>query len=469
MHYWAFISHGYWYRVSSSRTKTVHCVLRKSGGICPLHSPSIILILLLPQSSDAGFRSTKPDCNKILDNRDNNPPSNAPSVYDGSSDDDPDTIQTTQRKVKVLWEDSTHQIQVSDLLDMDFYVSPNQALFTLHCAIFSKNTRDSHINMFIYPEDVKSITCEDTYPNVVSSPNISLRFIMSKLATLEIPTEFKPKTRSLNMVQTLRTLASIKDFTVYIDTFNLAPGRRDLFCSLPSVFSRYHLKTSSTQAAAEQLSPPPYQEESPSPAQTSAESNRKRRLGTDSPPQPVAKRILHTLDEIIHRVDRLEDMAPCRFNSEEFEGIMHHVNETLDHQLAGVQVDILEIRENTENMQDEVAGVEEEVADVREEIKEVAGIRKRTVRATEIREEVAKVRQEVVEMRQEVAEMRQGMEQARQEMRQEMEQTRQELRQQMEQTLQEMLNVMMSGARSGGNEKAKVLLNAESQASDNTQ
>lgn len=361
---------------------------------------------------------------------------------------------------------------------MDFYVSRNQTLFTLHYTVFCTNTRDSRICLFIFPQDVKSITSENTYPNVLPSPNISLRFTMSKPPTLKIPAETKPKPQYLHIVQTLMTLASLRDFTVYIDSFNLGPDRRALFSSLPSVFSG--LKYTSTPATVEQFSPPPYHHEPSSPAQTSAESthpDRKRRLSSDSPSPSANKRILHTLDNLLHRVDRLEDMtAPCRYNSEEQEDIINHVNETVDDQLANVHVQILEMEENTEEMQNrltfvgeeireevaevrhEVAGVEDEVAEMRKEVEEVAGIRNRRVRATEIQEEVAKVRQEVVEMRQE--------------MREELEQTREEMRE-MRKEMKELFKLLMSGAcgggGGGGNEKARVSFNAGSQASDDTQ
>ena len=211
--------------------------------------------------------TTKSEGNQqIIDNGDDE------TLSDDSRDGAPSTIKITQRRVKVVWQDSTHNINVSEPLDMDVNIdtSRNCALFTLHCIIFCTDIRDSHFYMFIYPEDVKSITFEDTYPNVVSTPNMSIRFVMSNPPFLEIPPECIPKPQSLHMLQTLRTLASLRDFTIYMDTFNFSPGRRALFSSLESVFLNHNLRRPSTQATVEQVALPVY-EELGSPAQLSVE------------------------------------------------------------------------------------------------------------------------------------------------------------------------------------------------------
>jgi len=255
------------------------------------------------------------------------------------------------------------------------------------------------------------------------------------------------------------------------------------------------MKSTLAPATVEQeLSPPPYLQEPSSPARTPTEStnpDRKRRLSSDSPSPSANKRIFLTLDKLLSRVDRLEGIAaPCRYNSEEQDDIINHVNETVDEQLADVHVQILEMGENTEEMQqrlthvgdeirdevaevrDEVAGVEEEVAEMREKVDEVSGLRKRRARGAEIRDEVAKLRQEVIELRLEMRqEMEQTREEMRQEMRQEMEQLREEMRQERGQRQEEMRVVMellkglASGPCGGGGRR----FNAASQPSESPQ
>ncbi|KAK3994814.1 hypothetical protein QBC44DRAFT_379232 [Cladorrhinum sp. PSN332] len=406
--------------------------------------------------------STKLNGNESLDNHGINTRSNAPPVYN-LSDADADTTNITSR-VKVLWKDSTHQARVLDGLNFDVNISQDEtSLFTIRYHAHCK-PRDVCIRVLVCPEDIQSITSEEKQVDIL------LHFIMSKPPTLDIPPNIKPKLHSLSTVQSLMTFASLQEFTVCITSIDYPLDQRAQLSSLLSLLSRYSPNIPSAPATVEQLPPPPYHRESSTLAEgehsTPVEPNRKRRLSSDSPSQLANKRISLDIKEL---TDHVNQIPPCRYDSEEREDILNGVDCFINRQLGGIEVEALEIQDRVGELEGQVAVVQEEVAEVRDGMGEIeeqtAKMQKIIKKTADMGKEVAKVLDKVVKVEQQVAEVRQEMKQMQKEM-----QKQEQSRQKMWEDLKELLTGLMSGAwGGGGNEKARVSFNAGSQASDNTQ
>jgi len=401
---------------------------------------------------------TEPDRNDLSDDND-------------STDDEQNyKINLVGRKVMVAWEDSNQQMQYAhDLqMDLDVNVSENQAFFALRYLIFCKGSNpDGHIYLLIFPEDVESI--KHTYPSLpsVAQPSmfIALRFSMTKPPSLEIPTvPFKPKPRSINRIATITALASVQDFTIYFDILNLTPAVRSHLLLLPSIFSSHHLKTvegedstnhlhhrtggqvirapspstsdhTSTKETVEEPSPPPYEGRLDGPAQPFTPTGRKRQRTSELLSPSTDKRILLALDQVVQRLDRLEEIVPesialasCRYDTEEAEHIISHVDDRIDDQLTGVHIQLEEkVMEGTEQL------VAEKTEETQEQLRN--GIREELL--GEMREEVRhELKKLMTEIKTEV--------------------------------FRDMARMMMSAAY-GGNEKARMSFDAESQATESTQ
>ncbi|KAK0737199.1 hypothetical protein B0T21DRAFT_159638 [Apiosordaria backusii] len=402
-----------------------------------------------------------------LDNRDDH---DLPAIYDSSDDERHCKIDLTGRMGVVEWEDSNRQLQHTPDLRMDLHVdaSEDQAIFALHGCVFLKSGKPNKLNLylFVHPENIQSVEYNDnTGPSipamqrVPSNSFISLRFSMTQPASFVVPKNrpLVPKARSEGLVDTMKALASVQDFTIYLNMLQLVPETRYQLSLLPSVFLFNDLKTDERWAAIQRLyhgaggqvinlgdvaaapspgpsnntsiketveesSPPPYVEKGPlqSPAQlytpsgvysqsppfqsplTQAPSDRKRRRTSEHlSPSTTDKHILLAFGQVVKRnaeleirLERLEKMVqesaartPCRYNSEEMEHIIGHVDDRIDDQLTGVHIELEDkVMEGTEHL---VAKKSEETQEqlwngIREELME------------EIREELMeKMRQEV--------------------------------------------------------------------------
>ncbi|KAK4167974.1 hypothetical protein QBC43DRAFT_310555 [Cladorrhinum sp. PSN259] len=423
------------------------------------------------------------------------------AVYDSSDDERHCKVDLTDRTCVVVWEDSDRQMQRTLDFRVDLHVdaSEGQAIFALHGCVFLKGRKPNKLNLylFIHPENVQSVEYESsTGPSIpamqqVSSNNyISLRFNMTQTPSFIVPKDrpLVPKARSEGLLDTMKALASAQRLTLYLDILQLVQETRDQLSLLPSVFLFNDLKTDERRADIRRLyhgtggqvvnlgdiatapspspsnntsiretveeSPPPYVEKGrlQSPVQLFTPSDRKRRRSSELlSPSTTDKRILLAFSRVCKRnaeleirLERLEKMvqesaarSPCRYNTEEMEHIIGHVDDRIDDQLTGVHIELEEkVMEGTEQL----------VAEKTEETQEKLW--------NDIREDL--------------------MEEMRDEVKRELkEEIKQELMAEIKMELfRDMAQAMMSAAGDGGqrasNEKSKMSLGAGSQASPST-
>ncbi|KAK3996379.1 hypothetical protein QBC44DRAFT_231879 [Cladorrhinum sp. PSN332] len=365
-------------------------------------------------------------------------------MYDSSDDERHCKINLASRTGVVVWQESNREMQQTPDLRMDLHVdaSEAQAMFALHGCVFLKGSKPNKLSLylFIHPENVESVEYDgNTGPSIpamqrVPSNNyIRLRFSMTQPPSFVVPKHrpLVPKARSEGLLDTMKALASVKDFTMYLDMLRLVPAIRYQLSLLPSVFLFNDLKTDERHAAIQGLyhgaggqvinlgdvatapspspsnnasiketvegpSPPPYIEKGPlqSPVQLFTPSDRKRRRTSELLSPTTDKRILLAFSQAVKRnaeleirLERLEKMVqesgartPCRYNTEEMEHIIGHVDDRIDDQLVGVHIELEDkvmegteqlVAEKTEETQEQLwNGIREELMEeVRQEVK----------------------------------------------------------------------------------------------------
>ncbi|KAK4176045.1 hypothetical protein QBC36DRAFT_330164 [Triangularia setosa] len=400
-----------------------------------------------------------------LDNRDDY---DLPTMYDSGDDERHCKIDLTDRTGVVVWEDSNREMQHTPDLRMDLHVdaSEDQAIFVLHSCVFLKSGKPNKLKLylFIHPERIQSVEYNNnTGPpipamqRVPSNSFIGLRFSMTQPPSFVVPKNrpLVPKARSEGLLDTMKALASVQDFTIYLNMLQLVPEIRYQLSLLPSVFLFNDMKTDERWAAIQRLYhgagghvinlgdvavapspspsnntsiketvedslPPPYAEKGPlqSPAQLFTPSDRKRRRTSELlSPSTTDKRILLAFGQVVKRnteleirLERLEKMVqesaartPCRYNTEEVEHIIGHVDDRIDDQLTGVHIELEDkVMEGTEHLVAEKT--EETQAQIWNGIREGLMEEIREELMEEIREELMeKIREELMEkMREEV-------------------------------------------------------------------
>ncbi|KAK4457303.1 hypothetical protein QBC42DRAFT_256446 [Cladorrhinum samala] len=313
----------------------------------------------------------------------------------GSSDSERHyELHKTNLAGDVAWEDSNQQIQHTSDLQMDLHVdsSTNQAIFTLHGDTFLKgSSKPFPLYLFVYPENIQSIeSSPDTYPPILTTSGslpptafIPLRFKLTEPPTFIVPKHpLVPKARSSQLLDTIKALACVQDFSIRFNKLNLVPEIRSQLSSLPSVFSANELKTDKRRGALQMLyhgaggeavslrdiiaatqgdtsikeaieeTLPKYTRDEHS--KTSSGRKRQRTSESSSPP-PNDK---HALLDFKIRLERLEKMVqesmdhtPCRYNTEEMDDLMGSIDNRIDDQLMGVHIELEEkVMEGTEEL-----------------------------------------------------------------------------------------------------------------------
>lgn len=348
-----------------------------------------------------------------LDNRDHD---DILSIYESSDDERHCKIDLRGSASVVVWEGSDGQVHHTPDLRMDLHVdaSQDQAIFALHGCVFLKGGKPNKLSLylFIHPENIQSVEYEhNTGPSIPAmqqepSKNfIRLRFGMTQPPTFVVPKDrpLAPKPRSEGLLDMIKALASVQDFSIYLNMLQLVPAIRYQLSLLPLVFLFNDLKTDERRVAIQRLYhgaggqvidlhdvvsapsprsssdsliketvedslPPPYVEKGPlqSPPQLFTPPDRKRRRTSDLlSPSTTNKHILLAFGKVVKRnaelemrVERLEKMVqdsaartPCRYNTEEMEHIVGHVDDRIDDQLISVHVELEDrVMESTEHL-----------------------------------------------------------------------------------------------------------------------
>lgn len=330
------------------------------------------------------------------------------AVLDSSDDEWHCKIDMSNRDSVVVWEDANHDVQHTFDLSLDLHVdtSERHGLFILHGLVYLKadTALKRNLRLFIYPENIQSIEHEvcnhPSIPGMEESSNksIRLRFTMAQLPSLVVPNNMplEPKPKSKAVLDSLKALATVHSFTIYLEMLRLGLETRHQLSLLPSVFSsinvRSRLRTDVVRAdlrklykgvgghaldldviakpgagpsneTGKQLVQQTIEEVAPaytkddslqSPAQVITPSDRKRRRTSESlsPSTTTDKRILAAFAQLAKRhadlqsrVAHLEKMVadsrcdhtPCRCDTEEIENIIEHVNDKIGNDMDDVR------------------------------------------------------------------------------------------------------------------------------------
>lgn len=301
-------------------------------------------------------------------------------------------------------------------------------------------------------------------PGMDNAPNkfMRLRFLMTQPPSLAVPKDrpLEPKPRSRDLFEALKSLATVQELNIYLDMLCHVPEVRDQLSLLPTVFSSTYLgdrpKTDSNRSnlqvlhkglgavildmgataagpdatlantVAKQVVHETIEEVAPaytkdgslcSPAQVITPSDRKRRRTSESlSPSTADKRILTAFAQLAKRhadlqsrVAHLEKMVadsrcdhtPCRYDTEEIENIIEHVNDKIGNDMDDVRGELEDkvfgetrelVLEKTEEQQSQLwADMREGLMDeMRQEIKEELKAELRQELAAEIKSELFK-------------------------------------------------------------------------------
>lgn len=134
-------------------------------------------------------------------------------------------------------------------LRIDLYVDTKKllAMFKLHGFILLKdgNTKKK-LYLLVHPETIQSIEFARSHrPPAMQGPDgdnfISLEFTMTQPPSLVAPTankgSYEPRPRYQALFDSMKSLATLCQFTVYLNRLNLTPEYREQLALLPSVFS----------------------------------------------------------------------------------------------------------------------------------------------------------------------------------------------------------------------------------------
>ncbi|KAA8636470.1 hypothetical protein SMACR_01775 [Sordaria macrospora] len=132
-------------------------------------------------------------------------------------------------------------------MDLHMDTGKKQALFALHGSIRLRNNNNKQTNivLFIYPERIRSIKTSRTRPPVPVMQEghehhfIALHFTMSRPPSFVVPkgSPLEPKARYQGIFNDIKSLGTVRQFTVYLNILNLTPEAREHLALLPSVFS----------------------------------------------------------------------------------------------------------------------------------------------------------------------------------------------------------------------------------------
>ncbi|KAK4162355.1 hypothetical protein QBC43DRAFT_78425 [Cladorrhinum sp. PSN259] len=326
------------------------------------------------------------------------------------SDDNKDmAFEITNQSVEVTAEDPDTQLPRTGKLRMDMHIDNDkrQAIFILYFSLYTKGKHAKcPLYLFIRPENLEFVK------RVSSDCGISLHFCMTQPPSLVVPkhSPLAVKTRSIGLLSSLKTFASVRDLTVSFNTFGFTFERLDQLRSIPSIFSSpcrltthanrgsleslYHgaggkivnpsdinvgpdLNTKNNTGIKETVEEPlpPYPDEE-SPA--FGFSDRKRRCNSEPLRTPTTDKRHRVSDhdtcnaDLRIRVERLEKIiqelvscTPCRYNTEEFEGITQHIHDTVDDQVTDAYVQLEDkVLDNSEAiLADKVAEAQEQLVD----------------------------------------------------------------------------------------------------------
>ncbi|KAK3947761.1 hypothetical protein QBC32DRAFT_75734 [Pseudoneurospora amorphoporcata] len=177
------------------------------------------------------------------------------AVFDSSDDKWYCKIDILNRDGMVVWEDVNHDMQHTSDLSMDFHVdtSEQHGLFILHGLVYFKVGAAVKTNsrLFIYPENIQSIEHEvssrPSMPGMEESSNkfIRLRFTMTQPPSFVVPNNqpLEPKPKSKAVLDSLKSLATVHSFTIYLELLRLSLETRHQLSLLPSVFSSTNISS----------------------------------------------------------------------------------------------------------------------------------------------------------------------------------------------------------------------------------
>ncbi|KAK4171465.1 hypothetical protein QBC36DRAFT_339913, partial [Triangularia setosa] len=379
-----------------------------------------------------------------LDNRDDY---DLPSMYDSSEDERNCMIDLTDRMGVVVWEDSDQEMQHTPDLPMDLHVdaSEDQAIFALHGCLFLKSGKPKKLKLylFIHPEYIQSVEYNNNTGPLIPVMQwvpfnnfIGLRFSMTQPLSFVVPKNrpLVPKARSKGLLDTMKALASVQDFTLYLNILlindRLYHGAGGQVINLGDVAAAPSLSLSNNTSIKETVEdslPPPYDEKGSlqCPAQLFTPSGpvrpKRRRTSELMSPSTTDNHILLAFSQVVKRktelesrLERLEKMVqesaartPCRYNTEEMEHIIGHVDDRIDEQLTDFHIDLEDkVMEGTEHLVAEKTqetqaqlwnGIREGLMEeIREELmEEIRGELMENIREETKRELMAKIKVEL--------------------------------------------------------------------------
>lgn len=173
-----------------------------------------------------------------------------PTASFTSDDDRHFKINLCARPGIVAWTDGHDEAHHTSELQMDLHLdtAKRRAVFALHGHIRLKNTNNKQTNiiLFVYPETIQSLQVSRTrliVPTMQEETDhfIALRFTMSRppsiVAPKGLPLPLEAKTRDQGILNDVKSLGTVRQFTVFLNSLNLIPEARELLALLPSVFS----------------------------------------------------------------------------------------------------------------------------------------------------------------------------------------------------------------------------------------
>ncbi|KAK1777484.1 hypothetical protein QBC45DRAFT_443516 [Copromyces sp. CBS 386.78] len=182
----------------------------------------------------------------ILDTKDSE--ANISTASFTTDDEQHCKINLDARTGFVAWKDDDQEEHHTSELRIDLHMdtAERQALFALRGYIHLKNSnKQTNIALFIYPEMIQSIGHSRTRPPIhtmqegLGHHSIALHFTMSRPPSLVAPegSPLEAKNRYQGILNDMKSLGTVRQFTVYLNILNLELEAREPLALLPSVFS----------------------------------------------------------------------------------------------------------------------------------------------------------------------------------------------------------------------------------------
>ncbi|KAK3955415.1 hypothetical protein QBC32DRAFT_321698 [Pseudoneurospora amorphoporcata] len=185
----------------------------------------------------------------ILDTKDSE--ANISTASFTTDDEQHCRIDLDARTGFVAWKDDNQEEHHTSELRIDLYMdtAERQALFALHgYPLLKGSNKKTNLILFIYPEMIQSIGLARTRPPIPTVQeaydhgSIALHFTMSRPPSLVAPrgSPLEAKNRYQGILNDMKSLGTVRQFTVYLNILNLELEAREQLVLLPSVFSSAH-------------------------------------------------------------------------------------------------------------------------------------------------------------------------------------------------------------------------------------